>query len=279
MRHVSILLAALTSATAANAQDAPPSAPALEVSPPAYGGGEQELARQLSNPVASLISVPFQQNIDFGGGAEGGGAGGVKATLNIQPVVPISIAPKWNMIVRTILPVVYRADISASGAHEFGLGDTVQSFFFSPKETGPSGIIWGAGPVMLYPTATDRLLGSDKWGLGPSVVLLKQLGKATFGVLANHIWSVAGDSAGNDTSTSFIQLHHIDRDDLLDQHRNQLRLERQELAGAGKFQRGAADQDGEAPIQFGVAGRYYVVKPEGGSDWGIRLVLTLLFPK
>lgn len=239
----------------------------------------QELAQKLSNPVSSLISVPLQQNIDFGAGA----SDGVKGTLNVQPVVPVSLGADWNVIVRTILPVVYQADISAPTAHEFGLGDTTQSFFFSPKRPGANGIIWGAGPALLYPTATDSLLGGDKWGAGPTIVVLKESGKSTYGLLANHIWSIGGNGARSKISATFLQPFYshttakattfilnteTSYDWIGDHWVVPINLTVAQLTKLGK-----------QPIQFGIGARYYVEKPAGGPDWGIRLVLTLLFPK
>ena len=171
-----------------------------------------ELAKQLSNPIASLISVPFQANEDFGFGPTGDG---YKFTLNIQPVIPISITKDWNLILRTILPVVSQHDLfyvanpppgtPPQNRSQDGLGDTTQSFFFSPKATGPSGIVWGLGPVMLYPTGTQDLLGGQKWGAGPTFVALKQMGGWTVGMLANQIWSFAGNDERNDISSTFLQ--------------------------------------------------------------------------
>ena len=167
--------------------------------PPAPSGAP-DLAKQLSNPVASLISVPFQENFDFSVGPEEV----VKSTLNIQPVVPVGLSANWNVIVRTILPVVQQYDV-VPDSEEFGLGDMTQSFFFSPKHPGPSGIVWGAGPVFLYPTGTNRFLGGKKLGAGPTIVVLKQSGKNTFGILANHIWSVAGNNNRPGISSTFLQ--------------------------------------------------------------------------
>jgi len=162
----------------------------------------QDLAKQLSNPIASLISVPIQGNYDNNIGLADTGD---RLQFNVQPVMPISIGDDWNMISRTILPIVYQDEIFPGAGNQFGLGDTVQSLFFSPKEIGPSGIIWGAGPVFLVPTGTESLLSSGKWGAGPTAVVLKQTGPLTVGFLGNHIWSFAGSDRTSEVSTTFMQ--------------------------------------------------------------------------
>jgi hypothetical protein len=161
--------------------------------------GEEELAKKLQNPVASLISVPLQSNFDFGIGPDDG----FRYTLNIQPVIPFSLTPEWNLISRTIFPIVYQNDIAADSGDQFGLGDTLQSLFFSPSRTEL--FIWGVGPVLLIPTATERLLGADQWGAGPTAVLLKQTGPWTYGILANHVWSFAGEDDRPDVNSTFLQ--------------------------------------------------------------------------
>jgi len=162
----------------------------------------QDLAKQLSNPIASLISVPIQGNYDSNIGSADTGD---RLQFNVQPVMPISINDDWNMISRTILPIVYQDEIFPSAGNQFGLGDTVQSLFFSPKEIGSGGIIWGAGPVFLVPTGTESLLSSGKWGAGPTAVVLKQTGPLTVGFLGNHIWSFAGSDRTSEVSTTFMQ--------------------------------------------------------------------------
>ena len=162
----------------------------------------QDLAKQLSNPIASLISVPIQGNYDSDIGSADTGD---RLQFNVQPVMPISIGDGWNMISRTILPIVYQDEISPGAGNQFGLGDTVQSLFFSPKEIGPGGIIWGAGPVFLVPTGTESLLSSGKWGAGPTAVVLKQTGPLTVGFLGNHIWSFSGSDRTSEVSTTFMQ--------------------------------------------------------------------------
>lgn len=134
--------------------------------PPAAGQSatdEEALAKQLSNPVASLISVPLQSNFDFKIGPDDDG---FRYQLNVQPVVPISLGPDWNVISRTIAPIVYQDQIFPGAGDQFGLGDITQSVFFSPKKPLFGSLIFGAGPAFLIPTATDDLLGTGKLGLG-----------------------------------------------------------------------------------------------------------------
>lgn len=159
------------------------------------------LAKQLQNPVANLISLPFQANFDFGVGP----ADGSRMTLNIQPVIPISISENWNLIGRVILPVISQNNVFGHSGSQFGLSDAVVSGFFSPKAPTSGGIIWGAGPVLLVPTATDDLLGTGKFGIGPTAVALKQSGSFTIGGLVNHIFSVAGKEERQDVNSTFIQ--------------------------------------------------------------------------
>ena len=159
------------------------------------------LAKQLQNPIASLISVPFQGNFDYGiDGLDGG-----RFTLNIQPVIPMSLNEDWNLIARVILPFISQHNVFAQNGNQVGLSDAVVSAFFSPKEPTKGGIIWGAGPVFLVPTATDELLGTRKFGMGPTAVLLTQISGFTVGALINHIWSLAGSADRPDISSTFLQ--------------------------------------------------------------------------
>lgn len=237
-----------------------------------------QLAKQLSNPVAALISVPFQANEDFNIGS----ANGYKFTLNIQPVIPISITKDWNLILRTILPVISQTDVFGKSGTQSGLGNTTQSFFLSPKTPGPGGLIWGLGPVGYYPTATDSLIGPEKWGLGPTLVALVQKKGWTIGLLANQIWSLGGDRNEANINATFLQpfLNYTTKthttlgldmettyDWVDDQWTVPFNLTVSQILKIGKQ---------PVSIQFG--GRYYAEAPSGGPDWGLRLNFTLLFP-
>ncbi|BHH82233.1 hypothetical protein LA52FAK_05220 [Desulforhopalus sp. 52FAK] len=163
---------------------------------------DADLAQELTNPVVDLISIPVQMNYD---GNYGLTDDGWKLQTNIQPVIPFSMNDDWNIISRTILPVTYQEDIFEGAGSQFGLGDTTLSVFFSPKKPSSRGITWGIGPVFFLPTATDSKLGTEKWGTGPSGLVLTIKGPWTVGLLANHIWSFAGDSDRDDVNLSFIQ--------------------------------------------------------------------------
>jgi len=202
---LTIVVSLLLSVKALHATDAP------EVE--AETDEADKLAKQLSNPISSLISVPFQANEDFGYGPS---HNGYKFTLNIQPVIPISISKDWNLILRTIFPVVSQHDLFyvenvpkslgiTQNRSQDGLSDTTQSFFFSPKHPGPFGLIWGIGPVFLYPTGTHPFLGTGTFSIGPTVVVLKQMGGLTAGVLMNQLWSVAIQEGRQSFSQMFLQ--------------------------------------------------------------------------
>ena len=174
----------------------------VETTPPANKSSAQDIAKKLANPVAAMISLPMQMNYTRGYGANDDGD---QYLTNIQPVIPFAIGDDWNIISRTILPVVRRDEMPTGRGVQGGIGDVVQSFFLSPSTVGESGWIWGAGPVFLFPTGTNDL-SAEKWGVGPTAVALKQEGPWTYGGLANHIWSVGGsDDVVEDISQTFLQ--------------------------------------------------------------------------
>lgn len=236
------------------------------------------LAQKLLNPVASLISVPFQGNFDYGIGPNNGS----RFTMNMQPVVPISISEDWNLIGRLILPLISQSDVFGPSGNQFGLGDAVVSGFFSPKAPTASGIIWGVGPAILVPTATNNMLGSEKFGVGPTAVILKQAGSVTIGALANHIWSIAGSNNRSDVSSTFFQpfiAKNFSGGYAL--ALNTELVQNWENRGTSGF----VHLIGSKVISVGnQMGQIFLGPriPYGGAnttDWGFRAGLTLLFPK
>lgn len=253
---------------------AAPSAPAQEQ-------GDAALGKQLVNPIAELISVPFQFNYDEKIGPKNDGT---KSYLNLQPVVPISINKDWNVISRTILPVVRQEEIFPGAGTQSGIGDIVQSFFFSPKAPTSDGWIWGAGPVLLLPTGSDDMLSGRKWGLGPTAVALKQEHGYTYGMLVNHIWSVAGESGRAPISATFLQPFFgyttkdawtfvLNSESTYDWKAGQwsapINLYTQKVVRIGK-----------QPVSLGGGVRYWATAPDSGPNgWGYRLIVTFPFPK
>ena len=163
---------------------------------------DADLAQELTNPLANLITLPIQLNYDRGLGPLDDGE---QWRTNVQPVVPFEINDEWNLITRTIAPVIWQDDVFPGTGSQFGLGDVNLTLFFSPRQPTAGGVTWGAGPVFVLPTATDSKLGTEKWGAGPAGVVLKLAGPWTYGVLANHVWSFAGDSDRPDINNTFVQ--------------------------------------------------------------------------
>lgn len=254
---------------------------AVLLATPALGQDEAELAKKLANPVASLISVPAQANYD---GNIGPAEEGSVWRINIQPVIPMALTDNWNLILRTILPVIDQQDIPIAGSGASGIGDIVQSFFFSPATPTSGGLIWGVGPVLLLPSASDAALGGEKWGIGPTFVGLKQQGPWTFGALANHIFSVAGEDARADINATFVQpfISYITTTKTTFSLSTEATYDWENEVWSVPVNVTVAQllKAGPQIFQVAVGARYWAESPDAGpQNWGARVQLALLFPK
>ncbi len=258
-------------------------AAAEESKPPEKKADDADhLAKQLQNPVADLVSFPFQGNFDFGIGER---ENGEAFLLNIQPVIPLHLSDKWNLITRTILPIQNQQDVFGEDTRVDGLGDVNASLFFSPAEKGPGGLIFGAGPAIIMPTASEDVLGTGKWSAGPTFVALLQEGKWTFGALASHVWSFAGRDSRDEVNSTFIQpfVAHtfgrgftagVNMENTYDWRHDEWNLPvnvfaTQVLPVFGQL----------VSVQAGV--RYYfdTFQDSDGPEWGIRFGIILIFPR
>ena len=242
---------------------------------PASAQDADELARQTQNPVAGLVTVPFEANWDMGiGDREATGT-----ILNFQPVVPFGLTPKWNMILRTILPV---SSQPGTGTQRIsGLGDSVVTLFLSPSASGK--VIWGVGPVMLLPTATNTALGSEKFGFGPSAVVLTQPGPWTLGILANQIWSVDGAVDRTGVNQMLLQpfLHYNLGEGLSIGASAEANINWKDDGTSTiplLFQASKVTSVGSRPVKLSMAVGPMLAHAQG-ADWRFRMSINFLFPR
>ena len=240
---------------------------------------QTDLAKQSQNPVANLISVPFQNNINFGLGPHDR----TQNLLLIEPVIPIRLTDNWNLISRTIIPVLYHPDVQSSSGGEFGLSDINESLFFCASKPGK--IVWGLGPSVQFPTATDNVLGTGKWAAGPTATLLTMHGHWVWGVLVNNLWSFAGDNDRKDinfmalkyfVNYNFSHGWHLTSSPTITanwkaDNDNRWTIP---LGGGG----GKVFHVGKQAMNFQTQAFYNVERPAGGPDWTLRIQLTFLFP-
>jgi hypothetical protein len=275
------LLAAICAVLSCPAHAADPLASASTDEELVQKNSAEELAKKLANPVAALISVPFQLNYDTDIGPDDTGD---KWVLNIQPVIPVSISDDWNVISRTILPVVFQDEIFSGSGNQEGIGDIVQSLFFSPKQPTASGWVLGGGPVFLFPSGSDDLLTADKWGAGPTAVALKQMGAWTLGGLTNHIWSYAGDDDRADVNLTFLQpfLTYTTKTaiSVTGMTESTYDWDAEQWSVPLSVVVTKVTKIGNQMVSFGGGLRYWADSPDGGPEgWGVRLVFTLMFPQ
>jgi hypothetical protein len=264
-----LLLAA--SVTGASAQ-----APGADPTPNAAADQATALAKQQQNPISSLISVPLQGNWDFGLGDRDA----TGTLFNIQPVVPFGVSRSTNLVLRVILPLASQP--GSGDVRVNGVGDVVMTAFFSPAKSGR--FTWGAGPVVLLPTATTNALGSEKFGVGPSAVLLTQPGPWTIGLLFNHIWSTSGASDREDVDSTFLQpfvnynlgnglavgaVFEATANWNADEH----------WTAPLVFTVSKVARLGNRPVNFVAGAGPTVASPEGGSSWRFRVMAVFLFPR
>lgn len=241
----------------------------------------EELAKLAQNPIGNLISVPFQNNSNLNFGPEKK----TQNVLNIQPVIPVEVSPDWNLITRTIVPVVSQPVLSPTDDRVDGLGDMQFTAFLSPGK--PGHWIWGAGAVAQLPTHNKDELGNKNWGLGPSFVILR-LEKGdpwVYGVLANNIWSV-GDrgspSYNNGLIQPFINYNlpggtYLTTSPVITVNWKADSGQQWTVPIGGGI--GHIFHFGRLPVNAQVGAYYNVARPDNSANWQVRAQVQFMFPK
>jgi hypothetical protein len=275
------LLAALACAGAPACVRADTAAAPAE-QPDAGAASDQAVAMAALNPVAAMYSLPLEYNYDH---EIGPAEDGHKNYINVQPVLPFSIGEDWNLISRTIIPLIDQDDIYPGAGSQSGIGDTTQSFFFSPKSPTESGWIWGAGPVFYLSTASDDLLGAEKYGAGPTAVFLKQTNGWTFGALLNQIWSFAGSGNRSDISSTYMQpfvsytTKSLTTFAVNSESTYNWEADNDPWTVPINFMVTQFFKVGQQRLTLRVGARYWADSPDSGPHgWGGRVTLTFLFP-
>ena len=239
-------------------------------------------AKQSQNPIADLVSVPFQNNTNLNVGPERG----TLNVLNVQPVVPVSLGPDWAVITRTIVPIISEPPLSADGSRTNGIGDVLFSAFLSPRASG--GWVWGAGPAIQAPTHSNVVLGNNNWGVGPTFVVLHLAAGSpwVYGVLVNNVWSISGSRFSRAYNNGLMQPfanYNLGHGTYL----VSAPILTVNWAAAGSQQwtvplGGGVGQIvhlGKVPVNLQLSGYYNVVRPTEGPNWQVRTQIQLLFPK
>lgn len=244
----------------------------------------REMAKTAQNPVAAMISVPFQNNTNFNVGPENK----TQNILNIQPVIPFNLNENWNLITRTIIPVISQPSFAPGQSRKNGIGDIQLTAFLSPTQPTSGGWIWGAGLVTQLDTATDNRLGSDRWGLGPSAVVLRPTGAWVYGALINNIWDVGGDDDRDDVNQMLIQPfvnynfpdkpgRYLTFAPIITANWEADSGDKWTVPLGGGI--GQIIKWGKTPVNLQASAYYNFEAPRYGADWQLRLQMQLMFPK
>ncbi len=237
------------------------------------------IAKKLANPIGALISLPFQNNMDIGIGDYNGS----RNTLNFQPIVPFSLNAKYSLITRYIVPVIAQYDITGESTQQFGLADALVSGWIS-NAVVKNGFVWGVGAAFLIPTATNDFLGTEKFGIGPTVIVLQQKNGWTYGALVNQIWSVAGDGTRADVNQMYVQpfltYNWKSGAGLTVNSEATFNWEANTTNAYINIMAGGLTKLGKQLLQLKVGPRIHVAAPEGGkSAFGVRAAAIFVFPK
>lgn len=252
----------------------------LVLSAPVEAQDDVELAKKTQNPVADLISVPFENNINFGVGPDND----AQNILYVQPVIPFRLTDEWNLISRTVAPVIYQPELAPGVGDTFGLGDIQLSLFLSPAKPGV--LIWGAGPVLQFPTATDDVLGQGKWGAGPTAAALTIQGPWVVGALINNVWSFAGDGKRKAVNQMLLQPiisynlpggWYVNSIPMITADWKADAGERWTVPIGGGV--GRIVRIGPLPLGVDLGAYYNVVRPDNAAEWQLRARVNFLFPK
>ena len=266
------LLGALWMPAGALAQEQPAPAPAAP-------GEGADLAKKLSNPVSDLVSVPFQFNWEQNVGPHDD----TRFILNVQPVMPFTLTKDLNLVARVIVPLVSQPALFEGGSPTFGVSDVLTSFFFVPSR--PGSFTWGAGPVISFPSTSEPTLGTGKWNVGPTVVVLKQSGPWTVGALWNQVWSVGGNEARQDVSQMFLQpfASYTTRSlwtiSLQSETTANWKAEEKKWTVPVNVLFSKLSSFGPFPASYSFGVGVYAAHPETGQTWKLRGAITLLLPR
>ena len=280
-RNFKVILAGLLlTCSAYGQQPAAPAQSAAAMPAQAPGASTEELQKAVQNPIASLISVPFQNINAFGIGPYNR----TQDVLNIEPVIPAKISENWNLITRIIQPVIWQPYPNAPTGGAYGFGDMVPSFFFSPRNSGK--LIWGAGPQFILPTATDDILGQGKVSMGPTVVVLTQPKPWTIGVLVSNDWSIAGSGSRpsvNQMTLQYFANYNLKKGWYLS---TSPILTANWKASSGNVWVvpvgggvGRVMKFGPQPVNLNLQFFGNAAYPAGTSPWAMRIQISLLYPK